>query len=237
MTNDIDLDSVNQGLNEQRDDGQTPLDAAPPRLAGAELALKVQLELSQQREVKARKELEQVRADSARAKSSFEGLLDDADKRSRIQLEIHAAEQDHLQRTITDLEAGSIEAKTTFELQQEEYSALNTMLMLKVAELEAAEGNLQAEVRRLKNEIASYSRTLIKKEAFGRDKARRLNTALEILAQERSKIQSLQESSSMRIGRLITSSLKNPWATLALIWRLPRTIITEAKKNTGETEK
>ncbi|WP_427007071.1 hypothetical protein [Pseudarthrobacter sp. H2] len=237
MKNDIELDSADQELNEHGDGDQTLSDVSAPRLTGVELALMAQLELSKQRETKARKELQQVRADNARVRNSFEGLLDDAEKRSRIQVGIQVAEQDHLHRIITDLEASSLKAKTAFGLEQKEYSALNTRLLLQVAELEATEGNLKAEVLRLKNEIASYSRTMVNKETFGRDKARRLDTALGILTQERSKIRSLQESSSMRIGRLITSSLKNPWAAVALLWRLPRMIVVETKKNIGGTAK
>ena len=83
----------------------------------------------------------------------------------------------------------------------------------------------------------SVNRTLLKKEAFGRDKARRLDNALRVSAQERSRVKSLEESSSLRIGRLITSSLKNPWAVIALAWRLPKLIFVESRNNTGGTSR
>lgn len=234
MTNDIDLDSLHQGSREQGDGGRFPSDISPPVLSGAELALLTQLAHSKQREAKTLKELQHVRADSARVKESYEALIDDVEKRLRIQVEIQGAEQDQLKRIVVDLEASSVMAKASFELQREEYSAIHTRLLLQVADLEATEGNLKAEYLRLKNEMASYSRTMVKKESYGRDKARRLNTALEVLAQERSKITSLQESSSMKIGRLITYSLKNPAMAFALIWRLPRLIYLETRKTTGE---
>ena len=236
MKNHIDFDSVDQGQSIPGRSGQSAAEDSATRRTGAERALLAQLELSKQREAKARRELGQVRADGAMVKDSFESFRDDVEKRYSIQLEIHGAEQDHLRRIITDLETRSLEAKAAFEHRQEEYSTLNTSLLLKVAELEATEGKLELEVARLKNEIASYSRTMVKKEAYGRDKARRLDTALGVIAQERSKITNLQESSSMRIGRLITSSLKTPSAAFALIWRLPRMIYLETRKNIGETE-
>jgi hypothetical protein len=237
MKNDIDLDSLHQGLREHRDGSQTSPDITAPELSGTELALVTQLELSRHREAKARTELQQVRADSARVTEYFEVLLDDVEKRLRIQVEIKTAEQDHLERIVADLEASSIKAKSSLELQREEYSAHHRRLLLQIAELEATEGILRSEQLVLKNEIDSYSRTLIKKESYGRDKARRLDTALNVLAQERSKIRSLQESSSMKIGRLITRSLKNPASAFALIWRLPRLIYLETKMTTWETKK
>jgi len=237
MKNHIDFGSVDQGSNNLGHCGQSSAEDSAPRPAGAEQALLAQLELSKRRETKAREELEHVRADNARVKDAFENFREDAEKRLSIQLQIHSAEQDHLQRTISAIEASSLKAKASFEQQQDEYSILSTRLLLKVAELEETERNLEADVFRLKKEIASCSRTMVKKETFGRDKARRLDTALAVLAQERSKITNLQESSSMRIGRLITSSLKNPSSAFALIWRLPRMILLETKKKTGETEK
>lgn len=237
MKNHIDFDSVDQGQSILGHRGQSAAEDAAPRQTGVERALLAQLELSNQREAKTRRELEQVRADGVRVKDSFENFRDDVEKRSSIRLEIHGAEQDHLRRIITEHETRFLEAKAAFERQQEEYSALNTSLLLKVAELETTEGKLDVEVTRLKNEIAAYSRTMVKREAYGRDKARRLDSALAVIAQERSKITNLQESSSMRIGRLITSSLRNPSAAFALIWRLPRMIYLETRKNIGETEK
>ncbi|MDJ0351341.1 hypothetical protein [Pseudarthrobacter sp. PH31-O2] len=237
MKNHIDFDSVDQGKNIPGHGGPSAAEDSAPRPRGAERALLAQLELSKRRELKTRKELERVRSDTARVKDTFDGFRDDVEKRSRIRREIHGAERDHLQRMVADLETRSLEVKAAFEHRQEEYSSLNSSLLLRIAELEAAEGKLEGDVMRLKNEVASYSRTMVKKEAYGRDKARRLDTALDVIAQERSKITNLQESSSMRIGRLITSSLKNPSAAFALIWRLPRMIYLETKKNIGETKK
>jgi hypothetical protein len=234
MKNHINFDSVGQGPNILGHDGTAA--GSTPHPVGAEQALLAQLELFKHRETNARTELARVRADAARVRASFEGFRDDVAKRASIQLEIHGAEQDHLRRIISDLETSSLKAETIHEQQLEESSALNTRMLLRVADLEASEEKLEAQIVRMKSEIASYSKTMVKKETFGRDKARRLDTALTILAQERSKITSLQESSSMRIGRLITSSLKKPRSAFALIWRLPRMIYLETKKNTGETE-
>jgi hypothetical protein len=235
MKNHGDLYSFVQGQEKHGDSVQSPATSSAQKLTGSERALLAQLELAKQRESQAREELQQVRAAGARVKSSFEARLEDAGNRSSIQLVIHGAEQDHLQRIIADLESRSMKAKATFEQQQEECSASNTKLLLQVAELEVTKGNLQIEFSRLKNEVASHCRTIANKETFGRDKARRLDTALGVLAQERSTIKSLQESSSMRIGRLITSSLKSPSTAFALLWRLPSLVYQETKKNTGET--
>lgn len=231
MQNDNDLDSVDQEQNQHRDGDQTIVDVSTSRLTGAERALIARLELSKQRESKAREELRRVRADSERSKKSFEALLDDAEKRSLIKLEIQRAEQDHLQLIITVLEDASRKAKAASELERDEYADLSTRLSLRIAELETTAGILESEVLRLKNQLVSHSRTLTKKETFGRDKARRLDAALEVLGQERTKIKSLEESSSMKIGRLITSSLKSPWDALSLLWRLPKMIFVETKLN------
>lgn len=237
MKNHLDSDSVAAEPNSVEHCGRSSVVDSAPRPVGTERALLAQLELSKLREMKARKELQYVRADNVRIKDTFEAFRDDEEKRSNIQLAIHGAEQDHLQRIILDLETISLTAKATSDRQQEEYSTLNTRLLLKVAELEAAEGRLEVEILRLKNETASYSRTLVRKESFGRDKARRLDTALAVLANERSKISNLQQSSSMRIGRLITSSLKHPLSAFALMWRLPRMIYQETQTISGEMKK
>lgn len=201
----------------------------------ARLGLLAELEFSRRRELSARHELQQARDDTARARKTYEGILDDAKQRSLIQIEIERAENDHLKRSIADLEAAARKAQEAFTLGQAELSAVNTELILKLSELEAVQGTLEATVQSLEKEASSANRTMLKKEAFGRDKARRLDSAMKVLAQERSRLQSLENSSALRIGRLITTSLRNPGAAIALFWRLPKLIFVESRNNTGGT--
>jgi hypothetical protein len=232
MKNDVELDSVDQDPD-QRTDYDRSSAVCEPGGVGAQRALLAQLELFKQREVRARQELQRVRDDSTRAAKVHQVLLDDAEKRSLIQLEVQLAEQDHLQRTIKNLEEAAGQAQETAERREEEYSSLNTALLLEVSDLEATRTRLEAKVLGLESDLLSCRRTMARKESYGRDKARRLDNALKALAQERLARKSLQESSSMGIGRLITTSLRNPWAAVALVWRLPKMVFAEARNNNG----
>lgn len=236
MNNDVEPASVDSGPGRHTDDEHARGVGLQGR-NGARLGLLAELEFSRQRELSARQEMQQVRDDSARAKKTYEGLLNDARQRSLIEIEIERAEKDHLKRSIADLETAARKAQEAFKLGQEELSAVNTELLLKLSDLETARGNLEATVLSLQKEVVSVNRTLLKKEAFGRDKARRLDNALSVLAQERSRLQRLEDSSALRIGRLITTSLRNPGAAIALVWRLPQMIFLESKNNTGGTSR
>jgi hypothetical protein len=236
MKNDVELDSMDQDPD-QRTDHDRSSAVCEQGHTGAQRALLGQLELFKQREVRTRQELQRVRDDSTRAAKVHRALLDDAEKRSIIQLEIQLAEQDHLQRTIRNLEEAAGKAQQSAERREEEYSSLNTALLIKVSDLEATRVRLEATVLRLEKDLASCRRTMARKESYGRDKARRLDNALKVLAQERTTRKSLQESSSMKIGRLVTSALKHPWAAVALVWRLPKMIFAEARNNNGGTSK
>lgn len=138
---------------------------------------------------------------------SYELHIDDLRKRAVIQQEIHAAEIDRL------------------ESERNEFKE-------RAESLELANRALIHEVEASKYALAASQKRLQKKEAYGRDKQRRLDNAMKVLAEERSINCRLRESSSMKIGRLMTTSLSNPWTALALLWRVPQMLLTENSKRT-----
>lgn len=207
------------------------------RLANAEL-----------REKNAREELRKVRDHQFYSKRSQALLIDDLEKRSLVEREINGAERDRLQRRVAELEAAvldsdaelqgelrkfsefesaTLKARSDLEGELTILSELNRNLLSQIAGLNAAESGLKAETSELQKKLATCRGTLAKREAYGRDKARRLDTAMQRLNQERSRVRSLQSSSSMKIGRLITRSLRRPGSAAALIWRLPKMIVVE----------
>lgn len=130
-------------------------------------------------------------------------------------------------------ESKILDTATDLESQVAELSQANTRLVDRIAALDVTQKTMSTEMLELRRELAAGSRLLAKREAYGHDKARRLETALQVLREERSKMRSLQESSSLAIGRLVTKSCRNPWSALALIWRLPKGIAVEYKKHAG----
>lgn len=213
------------------------ISAYASRLANAEV-----------REKNAREELRKVRDHQLYMKRSHALLIEDLEKRGLLEREIDGAERDRLQRNIAELEAAVLKSDAALQCQLTKFSefesatlkaradvdreltnlsALNSNLLSQIANLNAAESGLKAETSDLQRKLATCRGTLTKREAYGRDKARRLDTAMQLLSQERSHVRSLQSSSSMKIGRLITRSLRRPWSAVALMWRLPKMIVVE----------
>jgi chromosome segregation ATPase len=175
-------------------------------------------------------ELQETETDRRLNPASYELHLDDLRKRVRVATEIHRAELDLLEYERNEIRAKAAADTARLESNISKLSAENRALRDRADALELSKMTLTNEVQTLKRALDSSQAHLKRKDAYGRDKARRLDNAMKVLDSERSINRHLQASISMKLGRLITTSLRNPWTAFALLWRIPQVISTENSK-------